>query len=48
MTADNTTARIEGAQSLELGSGGRVSVSTVLVDQQRVVVVMEDERARAR
>ena len=46
VTANNTTARIKGAQSLELGSGGRVSVSTVLVDQQRVVVVMEDERAQ--
>ena len=45
VTADDTTARITGAQSLELGSGGRVSVSTVLVDQERVVVVMEDKRA---
>jgi hypothetical protein len=45
VTADDTTARITGAQSLELGSRGRVSVSTVLVDQERVVVVMEDERA---
>jgi len=45
VTADNSTARIAGAQTLELGSGGRVRVSTVLVDQQRVVVVMEDEPA---
>jgi hypothetical protein len=45
VTADNTTARIAGAQTLELGAGGRVQISTVLVDQQRVVVVMEDERA---
>ncbi len=38
-------ARIEGPESLGLGSGGRVTVSNVLVDDQRVVVVMEDERA---
>ncbi len=45
VSADNASARIEGAQSLELGSGGRVSVSTVLVDEQRVVVVFEDKLA---
>jgi hypothetical protein len=38
-------ARIDGPESLGLGSGGRVTVSTVLVDEQRVVVVMEDKRA---
>ena len=42
VSADNQVARIEGPQSLELGSGGRISVSTVLVDEQRVVVVFED------
>jgi hypothetical protein len=45
VTKDRSEARIEGPESLGLGSGGRTAVSTVLVDQQRVVVVMEDERA---
>ncbi len=45
VTKDRSEARIEGPESLGLGSGGRIAVSTVLVDQQRVVVVMEDERA---
>jgi hypothetical protein len=42
---DRSAVRIEGPESLGLSSGGRVTVSTVLVDQQRVVVVMEDGRA---
>jgi hypothetical protein len=42
---DASQAGIEGPQSLGLGSGGRTSVSTVLVDEQRVVVVFEDRRA---
>jgi len=42
-TADHTTARITGAQSLELGSGGRVSVSTVLVDQELRLSWMRDQ-----
>ncbi len=45
VTTDNKTARIEGAQSLELGSGNRSTISTVLVDEQRVVVVVEDTLA---
>ena len=40
-----TEARIDGPASLGLGSGGRTTVSNVLVDQERVVVVMEDTRA---
>jgi hypothetical protein len=42
---DHSEATIDGPVSMGLGSGGRVTVSNVLVDQQRVVVVMEDQRA---
>ena len=45
VTADNKTARIAGPQSLELGAGKRSTISTVLVDEQRVVVVVEDTLA---
>ncbi len=45
MNKARSQARIEGPESLGLGSGGRVTVSNVLVDEQRVVVVMEDKRA---
>jgi hypothetical protein len=45
VTKDRREARIEGPESLGLGSGGRTTVSNVLVDQQRVVVVMEDRLA---
>ncbi len=45
MQKDRSAVRIEGPESLGLSSGGRVTVSNVLVDQQRVVVVMEDKRA---
>ncbi len=45
MQKDRSAVRIEGPESLGLSSGGRVKVSNVLVDQQRVVVVMEDKLA---
>ncbi len=45
VTKDRSQATIDGPESLGLGSGGRTAVSTVLVDQQRVVVVMEDKQA---
>ena len=45
MQKDRSAVRIEGPESLGLSSGGRVTVSNVLVDQQRVVVVMEDKLA---
>jgi hypothetical protein len=45
LTADSKTARISGAQSLELGAGKRSTISTVLVDDQRVLVVVEDTLA---
>jgi hypothetical protein len=45
VNAGNKTARIAGPQSLELGAGKRSTISTVLVDEQRVVVVVEDTLA---
>jgi hypothetical protein len=45
VNADATSADIAGAQTLSLGGGARSRISNVLVDGQRVLVVVADKQA---